>query len=85
MFPWQFLLELIIHQPFILQSIRMVAIVTLFKFSIANAKEFIDNALSVIDMMKELVPANKEHRWHLFDVWFNLISALVDKIIKVHC
>ena len=25
----------------------MVAIVTLFKFSIANAKEFIDNALSV--------------------------------------
>ena len=82
-FPWQFLLEIILHQPLILGKIEMVSVVTLFKFSITNGKHFINNLSLIVDMLKQSVPSDREHRWQLFDVWFNLMSTLFDKIMKV--
>lgn len=59
--------------------------VTLLKFSIANSEDSMINTSSIINMLEQLVPISKEHRWQLFEVWFNLISILVDKIVKVLC
>ena len=61
----------------------MVSVVTLFKFSITNGKHFINNLSLIVDMLKQSVPIDREHRWQLFDVWFNLMSTLFDKIMKV--
>lgn len=82
-FPWQFLLEIILHQPLILQKIEMVTVVTLFKFSFANTKRFISNLSLIVDLLNQSTPSDKELRWQLFDVWFSLMSTLTDKIIKV--
>ena len=82
-FPWQFLLEIILHQPLILQKIEMVTVVTLFKFSFANSKRFISNLSLIVDLLNQSTPSDKELRWQLFDVWFSLMSTLTDKIIKV--
>ena len=83
MFPWQFLLEIILHQPLILQKIEMVTVVTLFKYSFANSKRFISNLSLIVDLLNQSTPSDKELRWQLFDVWFSLMSTLTDKIIKV--
>ena len=83
MFPWQFLLETILHYPIILQKIQMVTVVTVFKFSFANGKDFISNASSIVNLLTQSTPSNKEHRWLLFEVWHNLISTMTDKIVKV--
>ena len=82
-YPWLFLLEVILHQPLILQKIQIVTMVTLFKFSFANGRDYINNASSIVDMLKQSVPSNKEHRWQLFEVWLNLMSTLTDKVVKV--
>ena len=82
-FPWQFLLEIILHRPSILEKIEMVTVVTLLKFSITNGKHFVNNLSLIVDMLKLSMPSDREHRWQLFDVWFNLMSTLFDKIMKV--
>ena len=62
----------------------MVTVVTVFKFSLANDKNFINNASSIVDLLTQSTsPSNKEHRWLLFEVWHNLISTITDKIVKV--
>ena len=62
----------------------MVTVVTVFKFSFADSKDFINNASSIVDLLiQSMPPSNKEHRWLLFEVWYNLISTITDKIVKV--
>ncbi|XP_065896481.1 serine-rich adhesin for platelets-like isoform X2 [Dysidea avara] len=83
LFPWEFLLEMILHQPVILQKIPMVTVLTLLKFAVSNCRSYLKNALSIATMLEHASPSNKEQRWLLFEVWNTFISLLAERITKL--
>ena len=83
LFPWEFLLEMILHQLVILQKIPMVTVSTLLKFAVSSCRSYLKNALSIATMLENASPSNKEQRWLLYEVWNSFISLLAERITKV--
>lgn len=82
LFPWEFLLEMILHQPVALQKVPMVTVSTLLKFAIGS-RAYLKNSLSIATMLEQASPGNKEQHWLLFEVWNAFIGLLAERITKV--